>query len=423
MYQFDQNGKIVLVKQKRHLADKIFKKTNNKDADENEIFKDFFEENDEEIFYNMETNSMINKIFRRKNDILEVKPQPQQPDNSKLSLTTSTSKLSLKQEETLQRDGRLTMKETQTKYALLAKMAYFEGDEEKVMDFTSKNSLINGFELDKELSGQKNQVFVNGLTGEVVLSFKGTNPKNVEDLWDDYTIFNPLLNEKTTDRFKRAEELYNKVIEKYGKDSNIKSVGHSLGAEIAMSVGEEHDIETHAYNIGMSVNEAVNTESKNNKNKVFIYRTSGDPVSVATYANLNQNRKVITVEQKFLFDSHSIDNFTIDEKSKSRQVVDDVNDDINNVIKESMKAVEKAIVKTAYDEFVPTEIQKADKFINSKMNDKFVDVLKSDTRKQEDKLMELADSQKKSTNIETDMNGNIVVKDGIRFVQVMGDKN
>ena len=79
----------------------------------------------------------------------------------------------------------------------------------------------------------------------------------------------------------------------------------------------------------------------------------------------------------------------------------------------------RAVVKTAHDELIPAEIQENEGFVDKATNE-LVDILKSDTRRNQDKLMELAASQKVSTDIETDIHDNIVTKNGVRYTQVMG---
>ena len=55
--------------------------------------------------------------------------------------------------------------------------------------------------------------------------------------------------------------------------------------------------------------------------------------------------------------------------------------------------------------------------------DKVANVLKSSKRRDQDRLMELADSQVKSDDIITDIDGDIVSKGGVRYVQVSGGAN
>ena len=106
----------------------------------------------------------------------------------------------------------------QRKFALMAQAAYLEANQTNVDKFIKDNKSLYGFKLDTELSSQKNSVFFNPNSGETVISFKGTNSKNVEDLWDDLAIVGGF--ETHTNRFKGADNLYDTVEQKYG---NVKT--------------------------------------------------------------------------------------------------------------------------------------------------------------------------------------------------------
>ena len=201
----------------------------------------------------------------------------------------------------------------QRKFALLAQASYLESNQKDVDRFIKNNKALYGFKLDTELSSQKNSVFFNPNTGETVLSFKGTNPKNAEDLWDDLAIAGGF--ETHTSRFKGADKLYNTVEQKYGKD-RLKIVGHSLGGSAAMFVGEKHDVETHSYNPGISYRSAFQMHM-NNKNASFVYTTRGDPVSILRDVNIDPHRTFIPVHQTNLLDSHSVNNFIDEHNSKT----------------------------------------------------------------------------------------------------------
>jgi hypothetical protein len=195
----------------------------------------------------------------------------------------------------------------------MAQAAYLEANQTDVDKFIKDNESLYGFKLDTELSSQKNSVFFNPNSGEIVISFKGTNPKNVEDLWDDLAIVGGF--ETHASRFKGADKLYVTVEQKYGKD-RLKIVGHSLGGSAAMFVGEKHDIETHSYNPGISYRSASQTHLKN-KNASYVYTTRGDPVSILRDINIDPHRTFIPVHQTNLLDSHSINNFIDKHNSKT----------------------------------------------------------------------------------------------------------
>ena len=214
-------------------------------------------------------------------------------------------------------------------YAFMSKAAYFEGDENDIADFFEEHGL-KAWKLDTDLSSQKNSVFTNSSTGEVVISYKGTNPKNVEDLGDDAFIASPFLWESDTSRFKGAQNLYEAVESKYGK-SNISITGHSLGGSIAMHVGERADVPTFSYNPGISAGAALDTHN-NNKTKSIIYRTSTDIVSGFAADVLGDNRRVVTVPQSQTgaFGNHALENFWED-KQPGKKTFEDRIDPYNKI--------------------------------------------------------------------------------------------
>jgi len=310
-----EDGKLVLKEKKRSLEDEFKDDTGDDTGNDDDGFlirSDFIEDTEEFV---LTTGNYIEKhtINRRKNEIRD------RPDNTKLSLETNTSKI------TLQRDDvkELSALGNQQKFALLARAAYFEGDEKQIDDLFSKVPILKNMRLDKELSTKKNSVFVDTNTGEVVIAYKGTNPTNIEDLYDDFEIVRS--QENSTSRFQKAEELYQKVETKYGKD-NIKITGHSLGGGISMYVGEKNDVETYSFNAGISAIRTLQSH-KNNTNKSYVYHTSSDPVSIGVHLNQDSNREIIQVSQKNTVDPHGIDNFI---KPKTHRTLEDVSNAVNN---------------------------------------------------------------------------------------------
>eukprot|EP00976_Prorocentrum_cordatum_P101211 1192530-Prorocentrum_minimum.AAC.3 len=314
---------------------------------------------------------------------------------------------------------RLSALQTQQKYALFARASYFEGDTKQIRKLFDNVPGLSNFKLDKELSTKKNSVFVDNITGEVVISYKGTNPTNFEDLYDDLQIIRS--QENHTSRFKQAENLYTSVKNKYGKN-NIKIVGHSLGGAIAMHVGEANDIETHSFNPGISALRTLESHTRNT-NKSYVYRTQNDPVSIGSRLNQDKNRKIIVVPQKDLIDSHSIDNFY---KTKHIKTLEDIDNDISKQMMKLFGLGAKTLVKEQFSEEIDlmnSTKPMSDAEAHAIGLDKVANALKSSKRRDQDRLMELADSQVKSDDIITDIDGDIVSKGGVRYVQVSGGAN
>ena len=134
----------------------------------------------------------------------------------------------------------------QHKYSRLAQSSYDYFNSKGNADLVNTNlknpkyshiNDLNGFELDKELSTLDDAVLHNKLTGETVISFRGTtsNIKETKAFLKDWEVnskimFNPKSAENTR-RMKNAFSNTENVISKYGKD-NVKVVGHSQGGYV-----------------------------------------------------------------------------------------------------------------------------------------------------------------------------------------------
>ena len=310
----EQGGFNRLVKDYRFVVESVFETMNTYFEEEilnitndfkDEQYNQFFRRNtniQEQSTKTLTFEEIEKTVSRRPNHNMLTLHTKNRPDGAKLGLIASSDSSN-----------------SQKKYALLAQASYLEGDKDKIDELLIQNNILYGFKLDTSLSSQKESVFVNPNSGEVVISYKGTNPVNMENLWDDFNII--LGTETHTSRFNNAEQLYKDVESKYGKDK-LRITGHSLGASVAMYIGEKHDVETHAYNPGISYRSAFQSH-KNNTNKSYVYTTSTDPVSILRYANTDAHRTFVNVRQKDVIDPHSIDNFIKKHDTKTIQDVGD----------------------------------------------------------------------------------------------------
>jgi hypothetical protein len=319
------NGILVLQERKISQMDELFLIASTEHDKRKKEYESFFPTHKDFLFVKDNVFETMNTYFSEdilniQNDIGDIqndieKTVIRRPNNNMLTLHTKNrpdgGKLGLI-DTSVSRDP-------QKKYALLAQAAYMEGDKDKIDELIKQNKDLYGFKFDESLSSQKNSVFVNPNSGEVVILYKGTNPVNMEDLWDDFNII--LGTETHTSRFNNADELYKDVESKYGKDK-LRIVGHSLGASVGMYIGEKHDVETHSYDPGISYRSAFQSH-KNNVNKSYVYTTETDPVSILRYANTDAHRTFVDVRQKDVIDPHSIDNFI---KKHDKKTLQDVSD-------------------------------------------------------------------------------------------------
>jgi hypothetical protein len=123
-------------------------------------------------------------------------------------------------------------------YANLSSLAY-EQD-------SSKKARRLGYSVDRELSNENHTVFVDRKTKQVVISYRGTNPKNIDDLAADADI---ARGKREHSRFRQAVEVADRASKKYG-DDKIELTGHSLGGTQALYVYEKRGHKTRVFNPG-----------------------------------------------------------------------------------------------------------------------------------------------------------------------------
>jgi hypothetical protein len=153
------------------------------------------------------------------------------------------------------------------------------------------------FEVDKELSGERVQVYKNKKTGQVVVSHRGT--QGIHDIGNDlkYALGMDL---SKTKRFKHAEDIQRKAEAKYGAE-NISTIGHSLGAKIARDVGQKTK-EVIQLNPAYNIPDA----KKKTSDKTHTIRTQYDPVS---FLQPKSTKNVTTLESTTInpLKEHTVD--------------------------------------------------------------------------------------------------------------------
>ncbi len=134
--------------------------------------------------------------------------------------------------------------------------------------YNKKLSNIDGYELDKDLSDRKVQVYKKD--GQAYVVHRGT--QGFQDVLTDIK----MTFGKKDKRFKHAKEIQNKAIDKYGSE-NIHTLGHSLGAKLAEEYGKKGK-EVITLN-KPTLPEDVIKKRKVSKNQYDI-KTTLDPVSI-----------------------------------------------------------------------------------------------------------------------------------------------
>jgi hypothetical protein len=139
---------------------------------------------------------------------------------------------------------------------------------------------VGDFELDKDLSTKKAQVYHNPTTGEVVVNNRGTKKTSLAD-WSNNLQY-IMGGYEDTERMKQAERVQKQAIKKYGKvDINV---GHSQGGIITRNLNKQGLTKE-----VINVNPATIFE-KQKKNETVI-RSSGDVVSALQALNPFGNQK------------------------------------------------------------------------------------------------------------------------------------
>jgi len=129
-----------------------------------------------------------------------------------------------------------------------------------------------GYIMDDELSNIEEKVYNNPTTGDLLIAYRGS--MNLQNDWLDTNISLLKGDLKSSERFKRSNDVYQKAKKKYNKDK-VTLVGDSMGGSLASAVGGDDDnILTH--NKGTTYN---TTNKKNEK----AYREKGDLVSILNY--------------------------------------------------------------------------------------------------------------------------------------------
>jgi hypothetical protein len=174
------------------------------------------------------------------------------------------------------------------------------GDIQKLLknSYQAKPGDIDNWILDKSLSGKRVQVYKHRNTSQAVVVHRGT--QGAKD-WATDLYYATGGDPKNTRRFQHAADIQKKAESKYGAN-NITTLGHSLGAKVASTVGQNSK-EIINLNKAVSPLDAVQKTSSKETN----IRTSGDPVSALL--PVRNTKRVITIPSETYnpFKEHSTD--------------------------------------------------------------------------------------------------------------------
>ena len=174
----------------------------------------------------------------------------------------------------------------------------------------SKRQDLDGYVLDKELSGKRHAVYHHKDKNKSVIAFRGTVVSDMDDLHADTAITTG--QQRNHHRFKEAEQIHDQVKNKY-QGATIKATGHSLGGALAQHTSRVKGVEAEVFNAGIGANVGLAKDTTSCKvgkksgycDKVIRHHISGDPISAGGQLAYGKNH---TYHTKGL-DSHSLENF------------------------------------------------------------------------------------------------------------------
>jgi len=169
--------------------------------------------------------------------------------------------------------------------------------------YQSKNktaaNIDDRYYLDPELSTDKTKVYVDKNTNDITMVNRGTS--DFKDVMTDAKMLFG-YNDK---RFNEPKEILGKIKQKY-TDKNIDVLGHSLGAKIAETLGDDPRVK----NI-ITLNKPTTPKDLIQKSKInskqYDIRTTGDLVSALQPFQTGPNDIIISSETKNPYTEHKID--------------------------------------------------------------------------------------------------------------------
>lgn len=163
---------------------------------------------------------------------------------------------------------------------------------------------VNGYILDKSLSGKRSQVYHNSETNHLVVTHRGT--KGIHDVKTDIKMMFGFKNGK---RFKHGKKITDQAINKY-KTDNTTIIGHSLGHSIAKEANKGHDKEMITLNGAVTPLDMFDKQKSNE----HIIRSKYDPISALHTLNFYKKKQ----------NTYTLDNNIINPlKSHSTDVLED----------------------------------------------------------------------------------------------------
>ena len=242
-------------------------------------------------------------------------------------------------------------KAQQEKYAVFSTAVYpqfAKGDPDKFL----KKYGYSDFKLDKSLSNKNTFVFHNPKTNETIMSFRGTNWRNINDIFQNIGIVtgNPLFQS----RRRSNEKLYDKVGDKYGKDS-ITLTGHSAGGWQATEVAVRKSAPAVVYNSANAGGQLEWLKAMKSNGLITHYSTNNPMKGSFDVVSLLNPHKTETVDVKEgVNDTHSVRNFLPDKPEEPTEQT-------GNGLKKYCRKCDRHITKSYWARHINSKIHRTKK--------------------------------------------------------------
>ena len=162
----------------------------------------------------------------------------------------------------------------------------------------SGSSEVDGWQKDLDFNSFNTEHTVYHKDGKAKIAFRGTVPTNSKDRHADYLLSVGLQDK--SNRFKRAVNTVDKVVQKYGKE-NVSVTGHSLGAAKAAYVSRARGVKSTGFSTPLSV---FNKRTYAHHHNVS---TTADPISWVGQRTKGVGKQTRAKQTKW--DPHTMSNF------------------------------------------------------------------------------------------------------------------
>lgn len=223
-------------------------------------------------------------------------------------------KINLKGSDEIQEGGALVnpeQKKTAQRYAIFSEASYYKdpNDVRKILDKYGKQA----WDI-VPITTPDATTFKNRDTGEVVVGIRGTDVKNIEDLFTDLALVGGVS--RFTPRASQITKIVKYAIDTYGKDK-VSVSGHSLGGELGRQMANKFGIKGYIYNRASSVLDVFNKKNSDIKDFTTNIGKTRDVISMlGTTQGKHDQSEFNKLEGK---DAHTLQNFLPQTKEEIEQ--------------------------------------------------------------------------------------------------------